>query len=139
MAAVMEKGVPFRFQASGASMSPFIRSGDIITIAPLCEQPSLGAVVAFVNPDNHRLAVHRIVACRSGSYLLRGDNGCHSDGWVAQGDIIGRVIRVEHKGRRMRLGLGAERVFIAALSRVGLLRLLLMPVYWVWRVMKKRV
>ena len=34
MTAVLTRGVPFRFQASGVSMSPFIHDNDVITIAP---------------------------------------------------------------------------------------------------------
>jgi hypothetical protein len=39
-------------------------------------------------------------------------------------DLLGRVTRVERGGRRVRLGLGVERLPIAWLSRVGLLRVL---------------
>jgi hypothetical protein len=39
-------------------------------------------------------------------------------------DLLGRVTRVERGGRRVRLGLGLERLAIAWLSRIGLLRAL---------------
>jgi len=77
-----------------------------------------------------------VVACRKGSFLLKGDNGCQPDGWVAPENVIGRVIRVEHRGRQVRIGLGLEGILIAAWSRLGLLRplsravrRLLRPVY----------
>ncbi|HPN35485.1 MAG TPA: S26 family signal peptidase [bacterium] len=137
MAAVLEKGLPFRFQAAGASMSPFIRNGDILTIAPFGGAIRPGDVLAFRHPENRRLTVHRVIGCRSSGYLFKGDNGCHSDGWATRGDIIGRVARVEHKGRRMRLGLGPERLVIAALSRAGLLRPLLVPAFFLWNMLRK--
>jgi len=32
---VLDKGVPFRFQAKGFCMTPFIKDGDVITVFPL--------------------------------------------------------------------------------------------------------
>lgn len=133
MTAVIEKGIPFRFQARGTSMSPFIRSGDIITLAPLHHRPQFGAIVAHINPATDRLAVHRIIARKNSNCLFRGDNSCYSDGWAAQDKIIGRVIRVEHQGHNVRSGLGPERILIAGLSRIGLLRLLILSSYWLRR------
>jgi len=137
MAAVLEKGANFRFQAAGASMSPFIRSGDILTIAPLHGAIRPGDVLAFRHPENGRLVVHRVIASEENGFLLRGDNSSRSDGWTMREDIIGRVARVEHKGRPVRLGLGPERLVIAALSRARLLRPLLVPVFLLWRMIKK--
>ena len=46
---ILEKGLPIRLRASGFSMSPFIKSGDVITIIPLKNHlPRIGDVVAEV-------------------------------------------------------------------------------------------
>ena len=138
MTAVLEKGKPFRFQAAGASMSPFIRGGDVITLAPVHDCIHFGEVLAFRQPENERLAVHRVVGRGRKGFLLKGDNGCHCDGWVTREKIIGRVTRVEHRGREVRIGLGLERTLIAALSRLGLLRPLVLPLRWLLRPVYKR-
>ncbi|MEI7824924.1 MAG: S24/S26 family peptidase [Chlorobiaceae bacterium] len=133
MEAVLEKNVPFRFTAPGFSMTPFIRDGDIITIAQLPVQLHAGDVVAFINPCCRKLTVHRIVHISENGYLIKGDNNPEADGRVPLSAIIGQVIRVEHGGRQIRLGLGIERYAIACLSKREWLR----PVLWrVWRVIK---
>lgn len=138
MTAVLDKGKPFRFQAAGASMSPFIRGGDVITIVPVQERIHLGWVLAFRQPESERLAVHRVISRGRSGFLLKGDNGCHRDGWVTREKIIGRVTRVEHRGREVRIGLGPERILIAGLSRLNLLRPLVFPVRWLLRPVYKR-
>ncbi len=138
MTAVLDKGKPFRFQAAGASMSPFIRGGDVITIVPVQERIHLGEVLAFRQPESDRLAVHRVVGRGRRGFLVKGDNGCHCDGRVTREKIIGRVTRVEHCGREVRIGLGLERILIAGLSRLGLLRPLVMPFRWLLRPVYKR-
>lgn len=133
MKAVLDKGAPFRFEAGGYSMAPFIRHGDIITVAP-SSSPSRfrrGDVAAFMSPETGKLTVHRIIrfSPRRG-YLIKGDNTPAPDGRVEQSAIIGRVVRVEHRGKRVRIGLGPERALLAFLSRIGLLPPL---VQFLWR------
>jgi signal peptidase I len=117
MAAVLEKGVPFRFSASGSSMTPFIRDGDVITVAP--GRIRYGDVVAFVSPHSEKLTVHRVVRVSIDGYLIKGDNVAEPDGYVPRASLLGRVSRVEHGSKHVRLGLGIERVVIAFLSRRG--------------------
>jgi len=138
MTAVLEKRLPFRFQASGGSMSPFIRNGDIITIAPVQGAIHIGDMLAFRQPECGQLRVHRVIARRSGAFLLRGDNGYHNDGWVTSERILGRISRIEHKDRSIRLGLGPEKLFIALLSRLGLLRKIVRPACWLLRPVYQR-
>ena len=125
-------------------MSPFIRDGDVITIAPVLPPdrnphvsiPSflsvgnvaearnsyIGQVVAFVAAPSRRLVVHRIIGRRESGFLIQGDNlsGPVAD-TVRPVDILGRVVRIERGRKRVWLGLGPERYAIAVLSRAGLL------------------
>jgi len=133
MAAALAKGALFRFTAPGFSMSPFIRDGAVLTIAPAPVRIRLGEVVAFVRPTCGKLVLHRVVGISRAGYLIKGDNAPEPDACVMRASIIGRVIRVEHGGKRIRLGLGMERIVIAFLSRRGWLT----PVLWVgWRVVR---
>jgi hypothetical protein len=121
--AVLERGEPFWFEAPGFSMSPFIRDGDTITVAPLAgAPPGRGDVVAFLRPGSGKLVVHRVVGRRGGLFLVRGDNGGDEIDLAPAADILGRVTGVQRGGLPVRLGLGPERRLIAALSRRGLLQ-----------------
>ena len=54
LSAVLNKGVPVRFQAKGFSMSPFIKNNDVVTISPWQgTRPGLGDIIAFVHPETH--------------------------------------------------------------------------------------
>lgn len=131
LAAVLEKGVPFRFTAAGCSMTPFIRDGDVITVAP--GRIRFGDTVAFVHPRFGKLTVHRVVRISPDGYLIKGDNVLEPDGTVPRTSLLGRVVRVEHRSGHVRLGLGIERAAIAFLSRRGWL----IPVIGAtWRVMR---
>ncbi len=123
MGAVLSKGLPLRFRAKGWSMTPFIRDGDVITVSPFNQnRPRLGDVVAFKRPETGNLIVHRIVSLQDGSVHILGDSiPDKPDGIIPIEALLGQVTRVERDGRRLRLGLGPERVLIAWLSRTGVL------------------
>ena len=123
MKGVLEKGLLFRFQAGGLSMSPFIREGDIITVSPLSgKKPVLGEVVAFLYPGRNGLAVHRVIGKKGSCYAIQGDNlTLLQDRSIPRENILGRITAVERKGRRVSIGLGPERYALAFLSRLGIL------------------
>ena len=123
MQAVHSRGLPFRFSASGCSMTPFIRDGDIISVSPPSSRlPGMGDVVAFLHPETKLLCIHRVLSRNKSALLIQGDNSPGKpDGIIPMEAIMGRVTLVERGGRRIRLGFGPERVLIALLSRSGLL------------------
>jgi hypothetical protein len=127
---VLAKGYGFRLCAPGFSMTPFICNKDIITLEPcLVNSYSLGDVVGYARPDSGNFVVHRIVAIRVDGALIRGDNCSGPDGIIPFNVIVGRVCRVEHNGRNVRIGLGFERRIIASFSRRGILRTVVYPVW----------
>ena len=123
MQAVHAKGLPFRFNAGGHSMAPFIRDGDVICVSPLASRaPGLGDVAAFIHPETKLLCMHRVLSVNGDSFLIKGDNMPEKpDGRIRREAIMGRVTFVERGGSRVRLGLGPERLLLALLSRCGLL------------------
>ena len=129
--AVLEKKVPFRCTVHGRSMVPFICDGDVITIAPLHLRLRPGDVVAFVTPSGLQLTIHRILHCSQSGYFIKGDNNAAPDGIVPISSIIGRVVQVEHQGRKAKFGLGVERLIIAWLSHLGLLKPVMLRVWGV--------
>lgn len=123
LSSVLDKGVPFKFQAKGNSMEPFIKEGDVIIVSPLLKKnPSIGEVVAFIHPHTGRLIVHRIIAKQKMDYLIQGDGIFdHTDGQIPLDCILGRVTTIERNGRESQLGLGIERIPITWLLRLRLL------------------
>jgi len=98
--AVHEKGASFRFQASGFSMTPSIRDGDVITVSPLKDlMPRRGDVVAFRHPDRPQMLVHRVLHTREKKYYIKGDNTLEGDGWIPAENILGLITRVERGGK----------------------------------------
>jgi ribosomal protein S18 acetylase RimI-like enzyme len=123
-----ERGVPLRTPVRGFSMTPFIRDGDVVTVAPLRGEPSVGQVVAVALPRDGRMALHRVIARRGDRWLVRGDNCPEADGDFDLDALVGRVVRVERDGHEVRCGVPGKAAsgaaLIAALSRSGwLLRL----------------
>jgi signal peptidase I len=110
MTAVLDKSAPFRFQAAGFSMTPFIRSGDVITIAPTSAPIRFGDVVAFENLSSGKLVVHRVVRVSSDSYIIKGDNSPESDEVVPVSRILGRVVGIGDRAHRHRLFVPAPLV-----------------------------
>jgi hypothetical protein len=107
-------------------MHPFIKDGETITVCPVGEgRWRSGDVAAFCHPETGRLTVHRIVKKNARGCLLRGDNCDEADGLIPAARLLGRVTQVGGKNRRVRLGLGPERFFLALLSRYHLLQPLL--------------
>jgi len=138
--AVLDRGAPFRFEAPGFSMSPFVRDGDAITVSPLSDAaPRLGDVVAFIRPETGKLVVHRVVGKQDGAFLIQGDNAEETDGPVPAANVLGRATRVERNGKKVYLGLGPERCLIAFLTRRGLLRPLLLSVWPLVRPIVRRL
>jgi hypothetical protein len=129
---ILERGGRFRFRAGGASMVPFVRNGDTLTIAPLANQPPrLGDVVAFSQPTEKgaHLVVHRVVGRQGTALVVQGDgNGCAPE-VICSENVLGRLVEVERNGRHVRLGMGSERPLVAWLSRTRLLWILVWPVW----------
>lgn len=120
---VLARGKLFRFRALGWSMTPFIRDGDVITIAPLRHlYPGIGSIVAFAHPVSGNMVVHRVIEMKGNSPVIKGDNGENCfDGVIPFENILGFVTDIERNSRRIWLGLGPERFLIAWLSRFKLL------------------
>ena len=128
--AVLDKGVPFRFKVKGLSMHPFIRDNDVVTVSPLPDGSlHFGDVVAFVQPETGKLALHRVIGKRRGDCLIKGDAVAEPDGFLPKEALRGYVTQVEREGKRVALCLGPEKSVIAFLSRTGLFSHLFLPVW----------
>jgi hypothetical protein len=141
MQEVLSTGASFQFRAKGHSMTPFIKDGDVITVAPTVEaQPALGKIVAFIHPVTGLLVVHRVIGRRGSIFLIQGDNAPRqSDGLVPDQSILGCVTRIQRDQRRVSFGLGPERYLLVLLSRIGLLNPILKSLRAIKRIFPNQV
>ncbi len=134
---VIGRGACLRFRACGTSMNPFIRNGDILTLAPIGNRkPSIGHIVAFSRAGRPSLTVHRIIGKDAEGYRLKGDNLPTVDGTIPGRHILARVVSVERGGKNRRFGTGPERFVIAFLQRHGLFRPMTAALGWLYRLWK---
>lgn len=138
MRALLEGGVPVRFRTRGLSMSPFIKTGDVVTISPLeGKRPQLGDI-ALCSIQNQGLLIHRIIRSTSKRYTTKGDNCFTADGPIQRSDVLGLVTRVEREGVNRSLGFGPGRAFLALLSRFNLFLYLVVPLWMMVRTLAVR-
>jgi hypothetical protein len=97
---LLARGEPVTFTARGASMRPFVRDGDRVTVSPAA-RARVGDLV-LVGAGDSLGVVHRVLWARDGRYLTKGDALPAVDGWTSH--ILGVVTRVERAGRPVRVG-----------------------------------
>jgi len=107
-----------RFQAPGVSMSPFIRHHEMITVKPCSHRDiTFGDIIlyhGFGNQSPHssipledKKIVHRFLWRREADGELRlitkGDNNYHCDSPVSPHQVLGKVVKIEKNGWKLRL------------------------------------
>ncbi len=118
---LLRGGGTVRLPVTGHSMTPCIRRGDVVTVAPLRgRDPRVGEVLA-VAPEG-RLCLHRLVGCGPEGALVRGDLATCSDPFIPPDAVLGVVVAVERSGRPVRAAGRPELWGLALLSRLGLVR-----------------
>ena len=131
---VIGRGASIKVIASGCSMAPFIKDGDILTLSPLpARAPECGDVVAFKFPQTDRMMIHRVIEVHRVRYLVKGDYLSGPDCLIAKSDILGLLSRVERAGSRVRIGIGPGKALISYLSARSVLFPLLSLAYRIRR------
>jgi signal peptidase I len=99
------------FRVLGASMFPWIRSGDLVFVRRFAyEQASRGDVVLFERAD--RLFVHRVIRAavagagggERGALITKGDALDAEDEPVTRAEFLGLVLRVHRGDRHIDMG-----------------------------------
>ncbi len=104
---LLRDGYPIRFRASGQSMKPTIKDGEIIIIEPVNAENINRGDIILCRMERGVIA-HRVMAIEhEGSkqprFILRGDSATSDDQAIAASDILGRVVGVERGGRAVNL------------------------------------
>jgi len=103
---LLGSGYAAGFRASGRSMYPAIRDGERIIVEPVAPADVAKGDILFCETPGGLLA-HRVVAVRGNGeslrFVLRGDTLRTDDGLVGPKQVLGKVVFVERRGRRIRL------------------------------------
>jgi len=120
------------FRVLGASMFPWIRSGDLVFVRRFAfEQASRGDVVLFER--DARLFVHRVLrggangAGAADTLVTKGDALDREDMPVSRAEFLGRVIRIHRDDRHIDMESMGQKLlgrFLASVSRASSL--------WYW-------
>jgi len=107
----------------GSSMQPWVRPGDISVVHKTStESVRRGDLILFRR--HRRLFVHRIVDERVAlgvrEVSAKGDAHPESDGWLENGELLGRVIFIFRGGRRIHLEMSSQRVLARVIAKLSL-------------------
>lgn len=122
---ILARGYHLRFKVRGSSMLPFIRSGQMIQVAPVQVVDLRPGDVIFYRIRGGALAAHRLLKKQlvEGKMLLatRGDSLPASKVELVETEqILGRVVSIElGKGRKLRIDAGWGRVLGIWLARIS--------------------
>jgi hypothetical protein len=94
---LLQAGIAVRFTATGPSMAPTIRDGDVITVAPLqSREIADGEVVLYRNARG--LTAHTVtgrINAPAEAFCVRGASSGSGAEAVARAQILGRLTTVE--------------------------------------------
>jgi signal peptidase I len=103
LADLLASGKTVRFTAPGHSMHPVIRHGDVLLVTPPDRPVQVGDILLYRDAAGRPVA-HRLVGFAAGgeedTLILRGDSAAGPDLPVRTGQVLGRVVAVERRGRR---------------------------------------
>ena len=89
-----------RFRATGASMMPVVRPGDVLTVRR-CGMAGLqlGHIVLYQREG--KLVAHRIIHIHDDLLTTRGDSVRRDDLPIRECDIVGQVVSLVRRGHRV--------------------------------------
>ena len=95
IAASLKEGKSVTLSVLGNSMSPFIRSGDVIVLSPFGGEPLLRWTAVFYCWKGHYM-IHRIIGKESDCYKTMGDGNLWLQEEVGINEILGVLTKVYH-------------------------------------------
>lgn len=93
----LRQGHTMRLRPLGSSMVPFLRAGDIVTIAP-SQRCRLGDIILYRRDDC--TVMHRVVMKFADRIITKGDALRQIDPLVLPQDICGRAVAYERHGKK---------------------------------------
>ena len=108
-----------RFRASGGSMAPLVRSGDVLLVEPLGARPVRIGDVVLCAIEPGRVVAHRVIRREAAPdgyrFTVQGDRGARPDGVIPQSQVYGRVAAIE----RGEMHIDMNQILIILISRLA--------------------
>jgi signal peptidase I len=123
IAEALERRGRVTLRVQGTSMLPWVRPGDIASVrrVPL-DTVRCGDVVLFRRKS--QLFVHRVIEKRgalgAAQFRAKGDAHTRCDGLVEQQELLGRVVRLYRRGRRIDLDAPGQIALGLLISQLSL-------------------
>jgi signal peptidase len=110
---IISQGRSVQIVASGYSMYPFLRKGDLLTVEPVpMETIKLGDIVVFESEE--KWIAHRVIRIRNGAggleFLLRGDTCTAFDPVVNVRNYIGYISSYERNETSISFNLISKKI-----------------------------
>lgn len=119
--ATVASGKIAEFETHGISMVPLLHNGgDRVRLVKPCGALKVNDVALCVTDDG-RYVLHRVVALKSGGYVLKGDNCRSTEFCKSDSDVIGVACAFIRRGRLIRAESALYRFY--CLFRKPLLKL----------------
>ncbi len=84
-----------QFRPHGNSMTPIIKSGQLVTVEPVNDgAQGVGVGDAVLCKVGGRIMLHLVTALRGGQYQISNAHG-HVNGWTMAKNIFGKLTRVD--------------------------------------------
>jgi uncharacterized repeat protein (TIGR01451 family) len=117
---LLNNGVPVRFEARGASMSPCIRDGQVVHVTPVIVSKLRKDDIVLTKGDRGFL-LHRLVVTEPDKnlFITRGDRGEQNDPAVSGDQILGLVVAKE-------ISLGSKIIRIELTGFMGIVNRILL-------------
>lgn len=117
---ILSQGHRLRFHARGISMRPVIRDGDLLEIEALPPRAVRHGDILLYRLTGSYLLVHRVIKIQRQPegllFLIQGDALLKADGWVPEGQILGRVRRLERPGSHRDFDSLFQRLYARSLA-----------------------
>lgn len=121
----LSKTKSIRLRVKGFSMFPSIRDNDTVTVSPLNGCASyMGLPVAFINPHNGKLVIHRVIQQHQDRVVIKGDSILSIDGFILRKNILGVVTKLERNNRCVRFSIVCQRTLITFCNRTNIFAIL---------------
>jgi signal peptidase len=99
-AEALDSSGQLRLRATGTSMLPALRPGDMLQFHSYrIESAAVGDIVLFRRADS--LVIHRVIARSDTGLVTQGDALAAPDPPVSNADVLGTLVSVTRRGRRM--------------------------------------
>ena len=123
IAAALQHRGRISLRVQGTSMLPWVRPGDIARIRKVSADAIRCGDVVLFRRENY-LFVHRIIekrgAMESAEFRAKGDAHPTCDGVVEQQELLGRVVRLYRRGRRIDLDAPGQLALGLLISQLSL-------------------